>query len=167
MNRADDLDDPFINQYADKVTNPEEVLMRADFARAQEIRDNMPHAETEQELDQLIEQADAITVGWSSRHDDLGAAWRYLRDAHDDWTRSPETMRRFHEQVAIDEAAGAHVLSGIQWRSQQQAREMTGHGFWYPAAESAPRSALADYQPGQALADAVARNGSQRDGAER
>jgi hypothetical protein len=130
---TNELDDLYINDYVDKVADPEEVLMRADFARVQEMRNNMPYVETE---------ADEIAVRWSSRHDDLGAAWRYLRAAHDDWERSPKAMRRFHEQVDIDQSQGVHVLSGIEWRSQQQARELTGHGFWSESLTEADRAPI-------------------------
>uniref|UniRef100_UPI003F496B6D hypothetical protein n=1 Tax=Nocardia sp. CA-095871 TaxID=3239971 RepID=UPI003F496B6D len=171
MNHADDLDDPFINQYAAKVTDPwaapQEVLMRADFARAEELRNAAWQADTEEERYLGFNKVCEIEASWSGREDDLGEAWWYLNDAHHDWLCEPDFMREFHDQIRRDQAAGVYALSDVQWRSQKQAREMTGNGSWEQGTESVPRSALADYQPGHSLADAVARNGSQRDGAER
>ncbi|MEV4234054.1 hypothetical protein AB0J47_02625 [Nocardia sp. NPDC049737] len=167
MSRADDLDDPFINQYADKVTDPEEVLMRADFARAEELRRTSVYAETEEQRVLLLSQARGVDARWHGRADDLGEAWCYLDFALHDWKCEPDYMRRFYDQFRHDQDQGVDAISDMEWRSQLQAREMTGHGSWEQAAESASESALADYQPGHALADAVARNGSQRDGAER
>ncbi|WP_040698210.1 hypothetical protein, partial [Nocardia vinacea] len=155
MNHTDDLDDPFINRYAAKVTNPEEVLMRADFARVEELRRTSVHAETEDQRVLQLSQARGIDTRWSGREDELGQAWCDLNFALHDWKCEPDYMRRFYDQVRHGQGQGvaAMAISDIEWRSQQQAREMTGNGSWEPATESAPRSALADYQPGHALAD--------------
>ncbi|WP_433759909.1 hypothetical protein [Nocardia sp. CA-135398] len=164
---SNDLDGQYINRYAGRVENPEEVLMRADFARAEELRRTAWLAETEEERYLRFTKVRGIEASWSRRDDELGEAWWYLNDAHHDWLSEPDFMREFHDQIRADQAHGVAAISDMQWRSQQQAREMTGHGSWEQAAESAARSVLADYQPGHSLADAVARNGSQRDGAER
>ncbi|WP_327114179.1 hypothetical protein OHB12_33720 [Nocardia sp. NBC_01730] len=139
---TNELDDLYINQYVDKVADPEEVLMRADFARMQEIRDNMPHVQTAEERYQLSNQADAIDQRWGGQLSDERETWQYLQDAHDDWKRSPEVMCRFHEQINIDQAAGLCGLSGTEWRSQQQARELTGHGSWSESLTEAHRTPI-------------------------
>ena len=167
MNHTDDRNNPFINQYADRVTDPEEVRMRADFARAEEFRRASVHFESEENKRLLLGRAREIDARWRGRDDELGRAWLYLNDALLDWQLEPQFMGEFHDQIRRDQAQGVHVLADIDWRSQQQAREMSGNGTWEQAAEPAPRSALADYQPGHTLADAVARNRVQRDGAER
>ncbi|MGY4100508.1 hypothetical protein ACW2Q0_13280 [Nocardia sp. R16R-3T] len=166
MSHADDLDDPFINQYATKITDPHEVLMRADFARVEALQ-RTAWAEPEEQRYLLLSQARGIDARWSGREDELGQAWWGLNDAVHDWLNEPDYMRRYADRVRDDQAHGVAAISDMEWRNQQQAREMTGNGSWEQAAESAPRSVLADYQPGHALADAVARNGAQRDGAER
>ncbi|MBF6190564.1 hypothetical protein U3653_20270 [Nocardia sp. CDC186] len=127
---TNELDDLYINRYAGRVENPEEVLMRADFDRVKDLSETAFHAESEEDMDRIFDKVDEITVSWTSRHDDLGAAYRYLRDAYDDWKSAPDAMRRLHAQIAADEAQGIRVLSGIEWRSQQHARELTGNGAW-------------------------------------
>ncbi|MBF6298487.1 hypothetical protein IU459_13160 [Nocardia amamiensis] len=127
---SNELDDLYINRYAGRVEDPTEVLMRADFDRAKDLSETAFHAESDQDIDRIFDKVDEISVRWSSRDDDYGVAYRYLSDAYSDWKSSPDTMRRLHEQIAVDEAQGAQVWSGIQWRSQQHARELTGNGVW-------------------------------------
>lgn len=124
-------DDPFIARYADKVNDPGEVLVRADFARMHELETRTDYGQmSEQELDQLLDRTSEISRRWQSRDDHTGDTWRYLEDAVADWRRAPDTMRRFHEQIQIDRASGFEAISPDQWRSQLQARELTGHGTW-------------------------------------
>ncbi|WP_069167259.1 hypothetical protein [Nocardia altamirensis] len=125
-----DLDDPFIARYADKVADSEEALLRADFARMREMRDNMAHVETEAEIDQLGHDANLIEERWSNPASDERENWEYLADAYADWKHAPATMRRFHDQVHHDRANGWDPLTPVEWRSQLQARELTGHGAW-------------------------------------
>ncbi|MGY1871980.1 hypothetical protein [Nocardia gipuzkoensis] len=201
---TNELDDIYINRYAGRVEDPTEVLMRADFDRAKDLRDTAVHAETMDQMDAICDRANTISERWLDRGDEYGDAWRYLEDAHGDWKSAPDTMRRMHEQIAADQAEGFLPISDMQWRSQQHARELAGHGTWVvepssieqarqqlgveraegwadpaevnPNAGPVPvsgafaaarTSALADYQPGSSLADAVTRNGHDREGVDR
>lgn len=146
-----DLDDPFIARYATKVADPTEVLLRADFARAQAQRHTAWQAETDDERHLRLNEVRGIEQRWQGREDEFGETWWYLNDAHHDWLSAPDTMRRFHDQIHLDQAAGVHGLTDVQWRSQQQARELTGHGSW-----SAPEpEAARDPIPGHAFAGLV------------
>ncbi|MBF6341750.1 hypothetical protein IU450_38615 [Nocardia abscessus] len=127
---TNELDDLYINRYAGRVQNPEEVLMRADFDRAKDLYDTAVHAETMDQMDLICDQANAIGQRWLDRGEEFGDAWRYLEDAHSDWRSAPDTMRRMCEQIAVDRAQGFHAISDIEWRSQQHARELTGNGAW-------------------------------------
>ncbi|WP_028477345.1 hypothetical protein [Nocardia sp. CNY236] len=128
---TDDVDDPFIVHYAAKVTDPQEVLMRADFARAEQLRRTAWADHNEERRYLLLRQARETNERWSGREDDLGEAWCYLDHALHDWLSEPGYMRSF-----CDKAQGVHALADINWRSQQQAREMAGHGAWEPTMPS-------------------------------
>ncbi|WP_280351718.1 hypothetical protein [Nocardia abscessus] len=104
--------------------------MRADFDRAKDLRDTAVHAETMDQMDAICDRANTISERWLDRGDEYGDAWRYLEDAHGDWRSAPDTMRRMHEQIAADQAEGFLPISEIDWRSQQHARELAGHGAW-------------------------------------
>jgi hypothetical protein len=126
---TNELDDLYINRYAGRVEDPTEVLMRADFDRAKDLSGTAFHASGE-DMDRIFDKVDEISARWSDRDDEFGAAYRYLEDAHSDWRSAPDTMRRMHEQISIDQAQGFLPISEIDWRSQQHARELTGHGEW-------------------------------------
>ncbi|BDT97308.1 hypothetical protein [Nocardia sputorum] len=126
---SNDLDDLYINRYAGRVENPQEVLMRADFDRVKDLSETAFHA-TGDDAERIFGKVDEISARWSDRDDELGAAYRYLEDAHSDWRSAPDTMRRMHEQITADRAQGFHAISEIDWRSQLHARELTGHGAW-------------------------------------
>ncbi|MGY1948925.1 hypothetical protein [Nocardia asiatica] len=126
---SNDLDDLYINRYAGRVEDPTEVLMRADFDRAKDLSETAFHASGD-DMDRIFDKVEEITDRWTSRDDELGAAYRYLQDAHSDWKSAPDTMRRMCEQIAADRAGGFHAISEMDWRSQQHARELTGHGAW-------------------------------------
>ncbi|WP_433714473.1 hypothetical protein ACQP2U_10365 [Nocardia sp. CA-084685] len=71
-----------------------------------------------------------------------------------------EAVRKLAERTPAEQRYGSPERQAEQARNQT--REATE-----AATEPGPRSPLADYQPGQALADAVARNGRDREGMER
>ncbi|WP_069166337.1 hypothetical protein [Nocardia altamirensis] len=99
-----------------------------------------------------------------------------LADANVTLTRQLNALRAEREQLLGERDAAVRKLAertppeqryGSPERQAEQARKQAYAQTAESAGESAPRSALADAQPGQALADAIARNGAQRDGAER
>ncbi|MFC9898531.1 hypothetical protein ACFVMC_32975 [Nocardia sp. NPDC127579] len=126
----DALDDMYTARYADKVADPEEARMRADYDRAADLWRSSLDAETEHDMDLLIEQADQVSGRWSQRDDEYGQAWRDLEEIHQDWKRAPDTMGRLHDQVIHDRAQGWDVMVPMTWRHMQQGRELTGHGSW-------------------------------------
>ncbi|MGW4329686.1 hypothetical protein ACWEKR_27800 [Nocardia sp. NPDC004573] len=152
---SNDLDDLYINRYAGRVEDPTEVLMRADFDRAKDLHDTAVHAETMDQMDVISGRANAISERWLDRGDEYGDAWRYLEDAHGDWKWAPDTMRRMHEQIAVDQAQGFLPISEIDWRSQQHARELTGHGAWVvePRSIEQARQQLAAAERGEGWSD--------------
>ncbi|WP_280431566.1 hypothetical protein [Nocardia brasiliensis] len=143
-----DLDDPFIARYAGKVEDPNEVVLRADFARMQHVLDTMELTETGPEFYALGDQANEIDLRWLEGDDaEDRAAWRYLSQAHEDWQQSPEIMAQMYGQMQLDQDRGYQFLTTAQqWRSQQQARELTGHGEW--TAERAREDRTPDRTPG-------------------
>ncbi|PPJ07826.1 hypothetical protein C5E51_16765 [Nocardia nova] len=162
---TNDLDDPYINRYAGRIENPEEVLMRADFDRAKDLHAQAWNAPDDDEYTRLTAEADRIRHRWAERDDDLGEAWQYLDHAYDDWNSAPETMTRFHARVAVDEAEGFQIMTDMQRRSQQHARELTGHGEWMQTSETEQAAAGREPIPGHAFAGLV--NGHDREGMER
>ncbi|PXX52270.1 hypothetical protein DFR70_1332 [Nocardia tenerifensis] len=156
-----DLDDPFIARYATKVPDEREVLMRADFARMHDVLANMDKLEVGDEFDRLVGQADEIDLRWLDADTaDERAAWAYLSDAHDDWKSAPATMARFHDQIGHDRAGGWDPLTPMEWRSQLQARELTGHGAWTAERDTGQvRAPL----PGHAFAGLVTGRDSERE----
>ncbi|PXX52271.1 hypothetical protein DFR70_1333 [Nocardia tenerifensis] len=123
--------DDFIARYIDKVEDPIEVLMRADFARMQHLRDTARGVGELAEFTQLTDQADEIDQRWSDPHIGDREAWMYLAQAHEDWRSAPQIMDRMCGQMQLDQANGWRLLAtAAEWRSQLQARELTGHGAW-------------------------------------
>jgi hypothetical protein len=164
-NNTNDLDDPYINRYAGRIEDPEEVLMRADFDRVLDMQGEALNARDDDEYWRLSSESDQLISRWRDRDDEYGDAWQYLGDAHDDWKAQPETMTRFHERIAADEAEGVYVLTDMQRRSQQHARELTGHGEWMQTSDTEQAAAGREPIPGHAFAGLV--NGHDREGMER
>lgn len=163
-NSSNDLDDQYTNRYAGRIEDPEEVLMRADFDRMLDLHNQAWNADANgEQWRRLSDESHHIHERWAARDDELGAEWQYLNDAHEDWTRSPETMTRFHDRIAADEAEDVYVLTDMQRRSQQQARQITGHGEWPQETEQAPADRAPI--PGHAFAGLV--NDHDREGTER
>ncbi|WP_370011681.1 hypothetical protein [Nocardia cyriacigeorgica] len=143
--RPDDgpvLDPADPNYYEGRgITSWAEKQMRADFARAEAL-----HAEALNigiddglDFDAAMDKADAIrdrAYDIDRRYrahpsEQVREDWEYLSDAVQDWKAAPETMVRFHDSYAADRQNGLfEALTPEQWRSQQQARELTGHGEW-------------------------------------
>ncbi|WP_446224838.1 hypothetical protein ACTWPB_06835 [Nocardia sp. IBHARD005] len=120
---ANDVDDPFIARYADRVADESEVLWRADFARA------MDHYDRGFDEDaSLLPQARAIEAQWST-DPAVGPQWRELTEIHDAWIHAPDAMKQAHE-VFMPGGLQPPGMSDTRWSSHMQAREMTGHGAW-------------------------------------
>lgn len=162
--------DVYLYRYADRVENDQEVLMRADYDRAQDLdaRSFRPSAEGSSALRAAAME---IETSWTGRGDDMAQAWRDLDETRMQWQSYPKQA-----QQALTEHEAAHArgesgqMTGMQWRNQLHARQLTGHGEWVvdePSTEQGARvakSALASHRGRNALATARA---NERDGAER
>lgn len=116
MTAPDDLDDPFIARYAERVPDEVEVLWRSDFARLFEDPEIRPA------------QASEIRARWSA-DPQVAPRWRELDEIRDAWTFAPEAMRHAHE-VTMPGGLRPPDMDQPRWASHMQAREMTGHGYW-------------------------------------
>ncbi|MFE6920375.1 hypothetical protein ACFVAV_04940 [Nocardia sp. NPDC057663] len=120
---TDDLDDPFIARYAERVSDEVEVLWRADFARMVDMRERAFDGDTS-----LFVQADEIEAYWLS-DPQVDPQWSHLNEIHAAWIHAPEAMRRAHE-VTMPGGLQPPGMDQPLWSSHMQAREMTGHGYW-------------------------------------
>lgn len=114
--RDDDLDDPFIARYADRVDDDTEVLWRADFARLT----------GDPRLPEL--QAAEIRARWATDAE-IGPRWQELDEIHRAWTFAPEAMRRAHE-VTMPGGLRPPDMDSTRWSSHMQARELADEGYW-------------------------------------
>jgi hypothetical protein len=114
----------------------DEHAMRADFASAYQL-EHTYQSDPSEENETLHWDANAIDDRWTS-HDapEIRQRWDYLNDAVHDWSRAPDTMRRMHENIEFNQAKGFDMVEPDQWRSLQQARELTDNGQWQQASES-------------------------------
>lgn len=113
---TDDLDDPFIARYADRVDDDTEVLWRADFARLEE----------DSRLTELQEAE--IRARWSTDAE-VGPRWRELDEIYDAWIFAPEAMKRAHE-VTMPGGLRPPDMDSTRWSSHMQAREIANEGYW-------------------------------------
>lgn len=100
-----------------------EEAMRADFAEmdAMAQRAYAPDA-TQAAIDRFYAEGERTDRRWySGPH---AAEWGYLRDAYADWAHSPAAM---HRLIADVEHNGGFGMSEVQYRSQLQARALTGN----------------------------------------
>ncbi|MEU7632025.1 hypothetical protein AB0C34_18850 [Nocardia sp. NPDC049220] len=95
-----------------------EEAMREAFTevdRLSRLRDRPGASDTE--IHSLYVQEETIDQGW--RNGPHPSEWKYLKDVHDRWARTPSDMRRMLA------APGADRLDGVQRRSIEQARILT------------------------------------------
>ncbi|MEV6064872.1 hypothetical protein AB0L62_33145 [Nocardia asteroides] len=123
MNRDDELDDPFIARYADRVADEVEVLWRADFARVLDYEDR-----GYEEDPALLLAATEIRDRWVA-DPQVAARWTELDEIHAAWIFAPEAMRRAHE-VTMPGGLRPPDMDDTRWASHMQAREMADHGAW-------------------------------------
>ncbi len=157
---SDTTDPTQPSYYTDRAPAAEHQL-RADFAHYHQARETY-FADPTEENEQRFEDARTADGHWRHGPDPVAShKWQYLWDAVDDWKRAPGAMNRFHDQIQTDLADGYEGLSPDEWRSQQQARELTGHGIWEPETSSTTTASM------NAFATAAAEQGHERDGADR
>ncbi|MBL1079495.1 hypothetical protein JK358_34325 [Nocardia sp. 2] len=128
-----------------------ETTMRTDFARVKallaESRTSGWHWSIE-----CAERANHIESAWKAS--DRAADWDYLDRAHFEWDQFPDTMQGLFQHLHKARSdTGVCPLTEMQWRSQEQARDLTGHGR--------------QQEPQQVNAFAAAAAGAEREGTER
>lgn len=123
--------DPTHEEYYIGRAPAEERALRADFALAHRIEQEAISAESDDDAARLVAQVDRIHERWNQHADPkVREQWTYLSDAADDWRRSPCLLADLYAETAVNRVRGFDAISPSQWRSQQQARELTGHGQW-------------------------------------
>ncbi|WP_109524870.1 MULTISPECIES: hypothetical protein [Nocardia] len=130
---ADPTDAGSPNYYVGKAVWWAEQVMRADFARADQLIQATVRAGSDAEIDSLSDRAERIAARWRDRDDGLGRAWNHAIDAREDWRRAPAVMHRLLESLEADivDPDRAPVL-GIELRNLLHTRELAGHGIWLP-----------------------------------
>ncbi|MEV0765167.1 hypothetical protein [Nocardia sp. NPDC050435] len=102
-----------------------EATMRLDFWKVTRLRTESRQAHPQWSAE-LTEQADLIESAW--RASDHAEHWNYLNAAYVEWREFPDTMGSLFEHLHTARAeCGVYPLSETQWRSQEQARDLTGH----------------------------------------
>ncbi|MGN2634591.1 hypothetical protein ACTD5D_30960 [Nocardia takedensis] len=101
--------------------------MRGEYEQYHRLGQDMYQAETDAEIDRISAQREQIADRWQAGPH--AQHWEYLGDAHEDWQRAPDTMRRFMDNVEFnrDRRTGLSNLTEVQQRSQEQARALTGN----------------------------------------
>ncbi|MGW0046989.1 hypothetical protein OG935_05550 [Nocardia cyriacigeorgica] len=141
---ASDATDPFY--YANTGASWDEQLLRADFARAHQLRGAAYRADNDQMMVMLAD-AGRLAERWRTRDDDLAAVWEGLENAVLGWRHAPATMARLLNNLEHDAQRGREsALPEPEVRSLYQAGELTGHRTWLTpatmtrdAAHHAPR----------------------------
>ncbi|WP_280351720.1 hypothetical protein [Nocardia abscessus] len=144
-----------------------EQVMRSDFMHAELYSSRDP-----EDYDPADEVAySEYASPWLDRTDEWAEHWMYLSEATNRWREDPTEAAR---------VVAASELSPIEARSEEQARYIAAHGIETDhaglltshyvtrvedRAAGTAGSALADYQPGNALASSLANN--ERDGVQR
>ncbi len=108
-----------------------EARMRVDYARvvidsAELGREDI----SREEFHALMDRVDTAYATWTGPDAPAGAvaAWAYLEAAVHDWRRFPDTMGQAAEVFDRWHHQGLKTLDPVQWRSLQQARELTWNG---------------------------------------
>lgn len=123
--------DPTHPEYYTGRAPADERAMRADFALAHRIEQEAITTESDDDAAYLVAQVDRIHERWNQHADPhVREQWTYLSNAADDWHRAPRLMADLHAEITVDRARGFDTITPSQWRSQRQARELTGHGQW-------------------------------------
>ncbi|MFD4461328.1 hypothetical protein [Nocardia sp. NPDC058480] len=113
---TDDLDDPFIARYADRVADENEVLWRADFARLT----------ADPVLPEL--QAAEVRARWATDAQ-VGPRWHELDEIYSAWIFAPEAMKQAHEKT-MPGGLRPPDMDTTRWSSHMQARELADKGYW-------------------------------------
>ncbi|MGY1948926.1 hypothetical protein [Nocardia asiatica] len=175
--RSDGLDAAVADYYARRVPDPQEALWRTDYTRAYILRDRAEDAPwpDHPRAEELRAQARSIEQRWTA-DPAVAPHWAQLNEL---LAKTEYTGLFLPEDEPTMPSEAPPGMDPTTWRSQLQARDMTGHGRWpdttniQQGAEpmtdttraTVTESALADYRSGNALAASLAN--TERDGVER
>ncbi|MCP9621590.1 hypothetical protein FOH10_29505 [Nocardia otitidiscaviarum] len=115
--------------YLDRGAFALEAEMRADYAVVRNARKIAARVQFDSHRAELLAAADRIARRWASPAGVTGP-WEQLDNAVSRWERTPQLMHRLHDQVT--EGGREPGMLPIDWRTCQQARELTGNGTWPP-----------------------------------
>jgi hypothetical protein len=102
-----------------------EATLRTDFTRVMQLRRESDEA-SPRYGNYLRTCAESIENSWQTS--DHAADWDYLDRAHLEWREFPDTMSGlFQHMHKARTRIGVNPLTDVQWRSQEQARHLTGH----------------------------------------
>ncbi|MFD0000159.1 hypothetical protein [Nocardia sp. NPDC127526] len=118
-----------------------EEAMRADFAERVRLIDEVYHAEhldaTSQEIEQYHRGIDRLDTAWSQGPHQQ--EWHYLRIAYTSWTRDANGARQHLDWARYyRDEIGQDQLTAVQWRSIEQAQELSGNTFAVDYERNAP-----------------------------
>ncbi|MEV6388897.1 hypothetical protein [Nocardia xishanensis] len=101
-----------------------EEAMRAEYDQHHRLTEAMfADGITDADIDRVDAQRVEIEKRWEAGPH--AEHWDYLSDAHEDWRRSPKVMHRMLADA--DHNGPGYGLTDIERRSQEQARQLTGH----------------------------------------
>ncbi|WP_433562321.1 hypothetical protein ACQP1O_33220 [Nocardia sp. CA-151230] len=116
--------------------------MRTDFAERVRLTGEIDHATyelaaTPQELADLDARRRQLDSAWETRPHSRD--WHYLNTAFRTWAYAPEHGRQHLEWARYyRDEVGQDQLTAVQWRSIEQAQELSGNTFDVPYERNAP-----------------------------
>ncbi|QUN18007.1 hypothetical protein [Nocardia seriolae] len=117
-----------------------EETMRVDFAEHVRLTSEMVLAlssGTRTELHELDAQRSRLDLSW--QQGPHAEDWRYLNKAYSAWAFAPEQARQHLDWARYyRDEIGQDQLSAVQWRSIEQAQELSGNAFEVPYERNAP-----------------------------
>jgi len=97
----------------------QEQAMREAFTEMYRMRGAIAAADSDTEVRQLTERAEAISAAWLSGPD--AADWAWLTQVTEDWPDAPERMREITDNARHDLRVGDSPYTSVEFRSLDQA----------------------------------------------
>jgi|GEM_PF-4692873 len=135
-----------IDYYAGKAASWAERIMRADFARAHQLRETIPFTATDRDAARLLDRAEQIAGSWRTQNTTLGRAFVEMEYLIPEWQDVPDLMNQLLTQF---EPATGHeiVLPPTDMNNWRQVRELTGNGAWDSRPDAAAATVITPVHP--------------------